>query len=77
MVAWRYEISLLVLKLFHSFAQHSKRHFVSPRGHVITSISVTHIKFFTLGLRNIKMKNKIKLERKVVDLTPTFKWYPM
>ena len=23
------------------------------------------------------MKNIIKLERKVADLTPTFKWYPM
>jgi len=32
MVAWRYEISLLVLK-------HSKRNFVSLRGHVISSIS--------------------------------------
>ena len=46
MTAWRYKISLLVLKIFHSFAalthknifQHSKRNFVSPHGHVISSI---------------------------------------
>ena len=44
--AWRYEISLLVLKnislvccthLWNIF-QHSKRNFVSPRGHVMSSI---------------------------------------
>ena len=49
MVAWRYEISLLALKkIFHPFAaltreiffQHSKRNFVSPRGHVISSIFI-------------------------------------
>ena len=33
MAVWRYEISLLVF-------QHSKRNFVSPRGHVISSIHV-------------------------------------
>ena len=46
MVACRYEISLLVLKKYFSrslrsilnFFQHSKRNFVSPRGHVISSI---------------------------------------
>ena len=46
MTAWRYKICLLVLKIFHSFAalthknifQHLKRNFVSPRGHVISSI---------------------------------------
>ena len=47
MVAWRYEISLLVLKkIFHLFAalthenifQYSKRNFVSPHGHVISCI---------------------------------------
>ena len=38
MVAWRYEISLLVLKTIHSFARQPKRNFVSPRGHVISSI---------------------------------------
>ena len=32
MTAWRYEISLLVLK------KYSKRNFLSPRGHVISSI---------------------------------------
>ena len=36
MTAWRYEISLLVLK---NIFQHSKRNFVSPRGHVISSMS--------------------------------------
>ena len=35
MATWRYEISLLVLRIFHSLAQ---RNFVSPRGHVISSI---------------------------------------
>ena len=43
MTAWRYKISLLVLKIFHSFAalthknifQHLKRNFVSPSGHVM------------------------------------------
>ena len=47
MVAWRYKISLLVLKkIFYSFAaltrerfsQHSKRNFISPGGHVISSL---------------------------------------
>ena len=46
MAAWRYEISLLMLKNIslicyaHSgnIAQHSKRNFVSPRGHLISSI---------------------------------------
>ena len=32
MAAWRYEISLLVLKKYF------KRNFVSPRGHVISSV---------------------------------------
>ena len=35
MVAWRYEISLLVLK---NIFQHSQRNFVFPRGHVISFI---------------------------------------
>ena len=36
MVTWRYEISLLVLKIFHSWAiiHHLKRNFVYLRGHV-------------------------------------------
>ena len=57
MVAWRYESSLLVLKkIFHSFAaltrKYSKRNFVSPRGHVISSISekVTTSLAKTLGI---------------------------
>ena len=36
MAAWRYEISLLVLKT----VQHLERNFVSPRGHVISSIYI-------------------------------------
>ena len=47
MAAWRYKISLLVLKKYFTrslrslvkYFQHSKRNFVSPRGHVISSIS--------------------------------------
>ena len=42
MIAWRYKISLLVLKkIFHLFTAltHSKRNFVSPSGHVISSMS--------------------------------------
>ena len=39
MTAWRYEISLLVLK---NIFQHTKRNFVSPRSHVISSIYVTN-----------------------------------
>ena len=44
MAAWRSKIfSSRVEKIFHSFAAltgeiHSKRNFVSPRGHVISSI---------------------------------------
>ena len=46
MVAWRYEISLLVLKKYFTHLLLSlvkyfstlKRNFVSPRGHVISSI---------------------------------------
>ena len=49
MAAWRYEISLLVLKKYftrslHSlvkYFQHLKRNFVSPRSHVISSIYQT------------------------------------
>ena len=47
MAAWRYEISLLVLKKYFTrslrplakYFQHSKRNFVSPSGHVISSMS--------------------------------------
>ena len=45
MAAWRHEISLRVLKIFF---QHSKRNFVSPRGHVISSISSVLSKHFLL-----------------------------
>ena len=46
MTAWRFEISLLVLKKYFTrslrslvkYFQHSKRNFVSPRGHVISSM---------------------------------------
>ena len=40
MAAWRYEIPLLVLKnISLVLTQHSKRNFVSPCSHVISSIS--------------------------------------
>ena len=50
MAAWRYEISLLVLKIFHSLAaltreiffQHEKRNFVSPSGHVMFYLLYKH-----------------------------------
>ena len=42
MAAWRYESSLLVLK------KHSERNFVSPRGHVISSIYWRHAKVIPL-----------------------------
>ena len=53
MAAWSYEISLLMKKIFHSdsFAASSlvkyilstfeEKSFVSPRGHAISSISLT------------------------------------
>ena len=58
MIAWRYEISLLVLK---NIFQHSKRNFVSPRGHVISSMCETdaskgvklHLVIYWLVLVNI------------------------
>ena len=49
MAAWKYKISLLVLKKYfpseHSkqvkyFLKNEKRNFVSPRGHVISSMYV-------------------------------------
>ena len=43
MAAWRYEISLVVLKKKIHIFQHSKRNFVSPRGHVISSVFLTLI----------------------------------
>ena len=53
MTAWRYEISLLVLKKYFTrslrslvkYFQHSKRNFLSPRGHVIFSICADVINF--------------------------------
>ena len=50
MAAQRYEISLRVLKIFHSFAaltheiffQHDKRNVVSPSGHVIFYLLYKH-----------------------------------
>ena len=48
MVAWRYEISLLVLKKnVLPFFQHLKRNFVSPSDHVISSVTVLNIKMIT------------------------------
>ena len=46
MAAWGYEFYLLVLKVSltrERYFQHSKMKFVSPRGHVISSISITSI----------------------------------
>ena len=51
MAAWRYEISLLVfqnislIRCTHSFYifQRSKRNFVSPRGHVISSMYMCNV----------------------------------
>ena len=56
MAAWRYEISLVVLKKYFTserservkYFQHSKRNFVSSRGHVISSISSVISKHFLL-----------------------------
>ena len=53
MATWRYEISLLTLEEIFSllvYFQHSKRNFVSLRGHVISSIygnGVTTVNFWT------------------------------
>ena len=48
MAASRYEISLLVLKKYftrsRNIFQHSKRNFVSPRGHVISFIYYMNLK---------------------------------
>ena len=61
MAAWRYEISLLV--------QHLKRNFLSPRGHVISSIYVSetttlhvhhvflYISYPSLQVCNLKLPN--------------------
>ena len=61
MAAWRYEISLLV--------QHLKRNFLSPRGHVISSIYVSktttlqvehvflYISYPLLQVCNLKLPN--------------------
>ena len=51
MAAWRYEISLLVLKKYFTrslrslvkYFQHSKRNLVSPRGHVISSLVLIQV----------------------------------
>ena len=53
MAAWRYEISHLLLKKYftHSlcslvkYFQHSKRNFVSPRGHVISTMYFVTLSF--------------------------------
>ena len=54
MAAWRYEISLFVLK--KHFTRHPKRKFVSPRGQVIYSINsqtvlIQSVGFFRLDFR--------------------------
>ena len=52
MASWRYEISLLVLK---NIFQHSKRNFVSPRGHEPIVLSSLEAKIF-VGLVNDGLK---------------------
>ena len=49
------EISLLVLKTF----QHSKRNFVSPRGHVISSIEACLFWIVAYGKRNITFEARL------------------
>ena len=51
MAAWRYEISLLVLKNISRVSEHPKRNFVSPCGHVISSIKPTFRKEKYMNLR--------------------------
>ena len=58
MAAWRYKISLRVLKKYFTRSrknifQHSKRNFVSPRGHVISSIYPKFDEEQTLDYRNL------------------------
>ena len=57
MAAWRNKISLLMLKNISlvrythwwNIVQHSKRNFISPRGHVISSLSQSsHVIFYLL-----------------------------
>ena len=47
MAAWRYKTSLLVLKKYFTLVfQHSKRNFVFPRGHVISSMYFSFQAYF-------------------------------
>ena len=64
MAAWRYEISLLMLKTFHSFAaldifQHSKRNFVSLCSHVISSIYFALCAVSTLWQKERKCEPRV------------------
>ena len=60
MATWRYKVSLLVLKIFHSFAVltreiffNTKINFISPCCHVISSIYSTKSAFFNCPFLNI------------------------
>ena len=58
MVAWRFEISLLVLKNISLVRYaHSKRNFVPPRGHVISSM-------FSLKPRKFRLIYELQLSAK-------------
>ena len=54
MAAWRYEISLLVLKNIFIF-QHEKKYFVSPSGHVISSILFTDLESVSMKQEYAKL----------------------
>ena len=62
MAAWRYEISPLVLKKYFTRSLRSlvkyfsKRNFVSPRGHVISSIYHLRMIIYISGNRNLEEK---------------------
>ena len=58
MVAWRYEISLLMLKNI-SPVKHSKINFVSPRGHVISSIYFVINNEFAFSRSNYDLVHKV------------------
>ena len=54
MAAWTYEISLLVLKNIFIF-QHEKKYFVSPSGHVISSILFTDLESVSMKQEYAKL----------------------
>ena len=72
MTAWRYEISLLVLKNISlvraNIFQHSKRNFVSPRGHVISSI----FDRFSEGKRGLKYGSRLSVDTDIFWNRPMY-----